>query len=217
MYKAIVLNQTHRTDRKELMNQYFKDAPFLLEFTPGVQYQNPYSIRRQDKYDAVALTHLELLKQAKRNGEKTLFLLEDDCVPYADYIERWTQVKEYLDANLEIWETFNGGQLGIDSVGRVYKFSKNNLMLEASGGSNSHFMYFNVDKVLPKLQKSFGSEERIDIDMFYSMECLNFAAFPFLARQSAGFSDIQQEEKDVSVLYTIATESMSRKLRELIE
>jgi hypothetical protein len=198
------------------MQDYFKDAPFFLEFTPGVQYQNPYSTRRQDKYDAVALTHLELLKQAKRNGEKTLLLLEDDCVPCDDYVDRWTQIKEFLDANLELWETFNGGQLGIDTVKRVYKFSKHNLMLEATGGSNSHFMYFNVDKVLPKLQKSFGSEERIDIDMFYSMECLNFAAFPFLAKQSAGFSDIQQEEKDVSVLYIIATESMGRKLSQFL-
>ena len=216
MYKAYVLNQPYRTDRKELMKEYFQDAPFLLEFTPGVQYQNPYSTRRQDKYDAVALTHLELLKQAKRNGEKTLFLLEDDCVPSTDYLERWTQIKEFLDSNLELWETFNGGQLGIDTVNRVYKFTKNNLMLEAIGGSNSHFMYFNVDKVLPKLQQSFGLDERLDIDMFYPMKCLNLAAFPFLAKQSAGFSDIQQEEKDFSDLYIVATETMGRKLKELM-
>jgi len=216
MYKAYVLNQTHRTDRKELMNQYFKDAPFFLEFTPGVQYQNPYSTRRQDKYDAVALTHLELLKQAKRNGEKTLFLLEDDCVPCADYIERWTQIKEFLDANLELWETFNGGQLGIDTVKRVYKFSKHNLMLEAIGGSNSHFMYFNVDKVLPKLQATFGLDERQEIDIYYTMKCLNFAVFPFLGDQAIGFSDIQDCNRDVSDLYTVAKETMASKLSQFL-
>jgi len=216
MYKAYVLNQTHRTDRKELMKEYFKDAPFLLEFTSGVQYQNPYSTRRKDKYDAVALTHLELLKQAKRNGEKTLFLLEDDCVPATDYSERWTEIKKFLDENLELWETFNGGQLGIDICNRVYRFNKNNLMLQASGGSNSHFMYFNVDKVLPKLQESFGLEDRLDIDVFYTTKCLNFAAFPFLADQSVGYSDIQQENKDYSEVYKHAKYTMGLKLRELM-
>lgn len=216
MYKAIVLNQTHRTDRKQLMQDYFKDAPFLLEFTPGVQYQNPYSTRVKDKYEAVALTHLELLKQAKRNGEKTLFLLEDDCVPCDDYVDRWTQIKEFLDANLELWETFNGGQLGIDIVNRVYKFSNNNFMLQATGGSNSHWMYFNVDRVLPKLQATFGLDERLEIDVYYTMKCLNFAVFPFLGDQAVGFSDIQGEVKDYSCLYVVAKENMDRKLRQLI-
>jgi len=216
MYKAYVLNQTHRSDRKQLMQDYFKDAPFLLEFTAGVQLDNPFTTKKNNKYDAVALTHLELLKQAKRHGEKTLFLLEDDCVPATDYKERWIEIKEFLDKNLDMWETFNGGQLAIDIVSRVYKFNKNNLILEAYGGSNSHWMYFNVDKVLPKLQETFGLEERLDIDMYYTMKCLNFAAFPFLAEQSTGFSDIQQDYRDVSDLYKIAKDTISRKLKDLM-
>lgn len=216
-YTAYVLSQNHRDDRKQLMKEYFKDAPFLLEFTAGIQLENPFATRKQNKYDAVALTHLELLKQAKRKGEKTLFLLEDDCVPSADCIERWNVIKEYLDANLDMWESFNGGQIGIDMVDRVIKFNKNNLILKAYGGSNSHFMYFNVDKVLPKLQESFGLEEKIDIDMFYTLKCLNYAAFPFLAEQAAGFSDIQEGHRDWSVLSIVAQATMSRKLRELTQ
>ena len=137
-------------------------------------------------------------------------------MPAADYCERWTQIKEYLDSNLELWETFNGGQLGIDSIDRVYKFGKNNLMLQAVGGSNSHWMYFNVDRVLPKLYESFSLLERLDIDVYYTKKCLNFAAFPFLAEQSAGFSDIQQDVKDYSFLYAVAKENMAGKLRQLL-
>ena len=123
--KAYVLNQIHRTDRRKNIEEDFKDAPFTLEFTEGIQYSNPYQTRIEDKYDAVAMTHLELLKKAKAEGLKTLLILEDDTMPSEDYIQRWIQIKEYLDANLDMWDTFNGGQLGIHEVKRVIKLNKN--------------------------------------------------------------------------------------------
>ena len=216
MYKAYVLNQTHRTDRRKAIEEDFKEAPFTLEFTEGIQLQNPFKNNIENKYDAVAMTHLELLKQAKRNGEKTLLLLEDDCVPVEDYIIRWNQIKEYLDNNLDIWETFNGGQLGIHDVKQVIKLEKNNLLLKAYGGSNSHWMYFNVDKVLPKLQETFGLEHRLEIDIYYPIKCVNYAVFPFLGMQSAGFSDISNINRDWSVLYIETRQQMKRQLRQFM-
>ena len=214
--KAYVLNQLHRTDRKENMLQDFKDASFTLEFTPGIQYSNPYQTRIEDKYDAVAMTHLELLKKAKAEGLKTLLVLEDDTVPCEDYNERWLQIKEYLDANMDMWDTFNGGQLGIHEVKRVIKLNKNNLILQAYGGSNSHWMYFNVDTVLPKLQESFGLEKRLEIDMFYTLKCKNYTCFPFLGEQCAGFSDISNINRDWSEYYIETKRQMKRNLRELM-
>lgn len=214
--KAYVLNQEHRTDRKENMLRDFKDAPFTLEFTTGVQYSNPYQSRIEDKYEAVALTHLELLKKAKADGLKTLLILEDDVIPSDDYIERWNQIKEYLDANMDLWDSFNGGQLGIHDVKKVIKLNKNNLLLQAYGGSNSHWMYFNVDSVLPKLQESFGLEKRLEIDMFYPLKCKNYAAFPFLGEQAPGFSDISNVNRDWTVLYAETRRQMKRNLRELM-
>ena len=216
MMKAYVLNQLHRTDRWGTIQEDFKEAPFTLERTSGIQYSNPYQSRIEDKYDAVAFTHLELLKKAKRDGEKTLLLLEDDTIPSEDYKERWIQIKEYLDANLDIWDTFNGGQLGITDVKKVIKLNKNNLLLLAYGGSNSHWMYFNVDSVLPKLQESFGQEKRHEIDIYYPLKCRNLAAFPFLGEQSAGFSDISNVNRDWSVLYSETKRQMKRQLRELM-
>jgi len=214
--RAYVLNQTHRTDRKKNIEEDFKDAPFTLEFTEGIQYSNPYQTRIEDKYDAVAMTHLELLKKAKAEGLKTLLILEDDTMPSEDYKERWIQIKEYLDANLDMWDTFNGGQLGIHEVKRVIKLNKNNLLLQAYGGSNTHWMYFNVDSVLPKLQESFGLEKRLEIDLYYPLKCKNYACFPFLGEQSAGFSDISNINRDWSVLYSETKRQMKRNLRELM-
>lgn len=215
-YKAYVLNQTHRTDRKQAIEEYFKDAPFALEFTAGVQLSNPFKTRIESKYDAVALTHLELLKQAKRNNEKTLLLLEDDCVPSVDYIERWTQIKEYLDSNLDKWETFNGGQCSILDVKEVHKLSKNNLLLRAYGGSSSHWMYFNVDKVLPKLQETFGIENQLEIDIYYPLKCINYAVFPFLGTQSSGFSDISNINRNWNDIYTENKLQLKRQLRQFM-
>lgn len=216
MYKAIVLNQTHRTDRWQQMLIDFKDAPFTLERTEGVQYSSPYKTRIESKYEAVALTHLELLKKCKAEGLKTLLLLEDDVIPSDNYIEQWSKAKEYLDANLDLWDTFNGGQLAIHDVKKVIKISKDNLLLQAYGGSNSHWMYFNVDAVLPKLQESFGLEQRLEIDMFYPLKCKNYAAFPYLGEQCAGFSDISNINRDWSVLYSETKRQMKRQLRELM-
>ena len=198
------------------MLEDFKDAPFTLEFTEGIQYYNPYQTRILNKYESVALTHLELLKQAHRNGEKTLLLLEDDTIPYEDYKERWLQIKEYLDNNLDFWDTFNGGQLGITDVKKVIKLNKNNLILQAYGGSNSHWVYFNVDSVLPKLQESFGLAKRLEIDMFYPLKCKNYAAFPFLGDQMPGFSDISNINRDWSELYAETKRQMKRQLLQLM-
>jgi hypothetical protein len=214
--KAYVLNQTHRTDRKENMLEDFKDAPFTLEFTEGIQYSNPFQNRVEDKYDAVAMTHLELLKKARAEGLKTLLLLEDDCTPDQNYIKRWSEIKEYLDNNLDLWDTFNGGQLGILDVKKVIKLNKDNLILQAYGGSNSHWMYFNVESVLPKLLESFGLEKRLEIDMFYPLKCKNYACFPFLGEQSPGFSDINNINRDWTVLYAETKRQMKRNLRELM-
>jgi len=214
--KAYVLNQIHRTDRRKNIEEDFKDAPFTLEFTEGIQYSNPYQTRIEDKYDAVAMTHLELLKKAKAEGLKTLLILEDDTMPSEDYIQRWIQIKEYLDANLDMWDTFNGGHLGIHEVKIVFKLIKNNLLLQAYGGSNSHWIYFNVDSVLPKLQESFGLEKRLEIDLYYPLKCKNYACFPFLGEQSAGFSDISNINRDWSVLYSETKRQMKRNLRELM-
>lgn len=216
MMKAYVLNQLYRTDRKKSMIEDFKDAPFTLEFTEGIQYYNPFQTRIHNKYESVALTHLELLKKAHKENQKTLLLLEDDCVPTEDYIKRWTEIKTYLDAHLEDWETFNGGQLGITDVKKVIKLNKDNLILQAYGGSNSHWMYFNVDAVLPKLQESFGQNHRLEIDIFYPLKCRNYACFPFLGEQAPGFSDISNIDRDWSVLYSETKRQMKRQLRELM-
>ena len=214
--KAYVLNQTHRVDRWVQMQIDFKDAPFTLERTEGIQYNNPYQTRIENKYDAVAMTHLELLKKAKAEGLKTLLLFEDDTMPSDNYIQQWNEIKEYLDANLDLWDTFNGGQLSIIDCKKVIKLNKDNLLLQAYGGSNSHWMYFNIDSVLPKLQESFGLEKRLEIDIFYPLKCKNYACFPFLGEQSAGFSDICNINRDWSALYSETKRQMKRQLRELM-
>ena len=52
--------------------------------------------------------------------------------------------------------------------------------------------------------------------MYYPQQCRNYAAFPFLGLQAAGFSDIQDSDKDFSHLHAVATEIMSYKLRQFL-
>lgn len=212
---AWVINQTHRTDRWESIQEDFKDAPFILKRTEGVQMENPFQNRIENKYDAVALTHIEILKKAKSEGLKTVLILEDDCVPLEDYKERWIKIKEYLDTHLDEWETFNGGQLGIQDVKKVIRIEKNNLLLQAYGGSNSHWMYFNIEPVLEKLL-TIWVKTRQEIDIFYPLKCRNYACYPFLGEQSAGYSDISHLNRDWSEMYKVARYTMKRQLRQYL-
>jgi len=216
METAWVINQTHRTDRWESIQEDFKDAPFILKRTEGVQMENPFQNRIENKYDAVALTHIEILKKAKSEGLKTVLILEDDCVPLEDYKERWIKIKEYLDTHLDEWETFNGGQLGIQDVKKVIRIEKNNLLLQAYGGSNSHWMYFNIEPTLEKLLTLLWWPHKWAIDIFYPMKCKNYACYPFLGEQSDGYSDISHLNRDWSEMYKITRHTMKRQLRQYL-
>lgn len=212
---AWVLNQTHRTDRWESIQEDFKDAPFKLERTEGFQIHNPFKTTIENKYDAVAWTHIAILEKAWSEGLKTVLILEDDCVPLEDYKERWIKIKEYLDTHLDEWETFNGGQLGIYDVKKVIRIEKGNLVLQAYGGSNSHWMYFNIEPTLEKLL-TLWVKTRQEIDLFYPFKCKNYACFPFLGEQSAGYSDISKINRDWSELYKITRHTMKRQLRQYL-
>jgi len=189
---AHVMNLKHRTDRWERIQYYFKDEAIKLERTDGVVITNPFRAGIHSQYEGVARTHYELVKRAKRQGQKTLLMLEDDCKPEKDFGMNWIKMKAWLDSHLDEWDTFNGGALGFSTIANHILLDEC-LLFEPNEGCASHFVYFNVDRMLPRLEAWFVDEPEIDV--YYFAKCKTLCAYPPLAIQDEGYSDIARQHR----------------------
>ena len=140
-------------------------------------------------YYGVAYTHIQLIKDAKARGDKTLLILEDDCV-MMDKTSwgRWLRLKEWCDNHVELWEVFNPGAIMYTRVDDVIRFDEMYLC-KIWGGGASHFIYFNVDSAYQKVLD--WEIEKIDIDVYYTTKLNCWVSYPTLAMQRDGQSDIQ--------------------------
>jgi hypothetical protein len=199
MTTAHVLNLVHRTDRWEKIQKDFEGGPIHLKRVDGVLITNPFQKPIQNQYEAVGRTHYELLKRAKRQGEKTLLVFEDDCQPEKYWIENWTKMKDWLDNHLDEWDTFNGGPLGFSGITNHTLLDECLMFSTNDTGCASHWVYFNVDRMIPKLEewnKGAAAGRGVDIDRFYFEQCTTLSAFPPLGIQAEGWSDISLMHRD---------------------
>jgi hypothetical protein len=152
------------------------------------------SLSKKDRgYYGVAYTHIQLIKDAKARGDKTLFILEDDC-KLVDNTSwgRWLRVKQWCDNNLDKWEIFNPGLVKFVKIEDVIRYDEMFLCKEVGGGG-CHFIYFNVDKAYQKILDWII--EKDEIDAYYSERFNYWVSYPVLAIQRNGHSDIQGFER----------------------
>ena len=152
------------------------------------------SLSKKDRgYYGVAYTHIQLIKDAKARGDKTLFVLEDDC-KLVDNTSwgRWLRVKQWCDNNLDKWEIFNPGLVKFVKIEDVIRYDEMFLCKEVGGGG-CHFIYFNVDKAYQKILDWII--EKDEIDAYYSERFNYWVSYPVLAIQRNGHSDIQGFER----------------------
>jgi glycosyl transferase family 25 len=71
--KAVYINLDHREDRRQIMNHFFQEAGIPLEKTERFS-----AIRHAVGIVGCAMGHIEILKKAKREGWKSVLILEDD-------------------------------------------------------------------------------------------------------------------------------------------
>ena len=207
MQKAFVLNLKHRTDRWEQLQKDFVNVPVVLERVDGIIYKD--NTHRNNSYYGVAMTHIELIKEAKERGDKTILIIEDDCLLEEDGWNRWIVIKQYLDTHLDDWEIFNGGIIGMGDILDIVKIIDVYLVKEV-GGCCCHFLYVNVDKAYNKLMN--WEINKREIDLYYSFEFNYWASYPLLAIQRNGSSDIMNEEKDWSFIIGMTKSECIRKI-----
>jgi hypothetical protein len=207
--EALVINLAHRTDRWKQIQDDFKNTSFRLTRYEGVLVTDPEISRKDKGYIGVARTHMEIVKKAKEEHKKTILILEDDCKPEPNFESNWYKIKDYLDANMDDWEVFNGGICGIESVSKICVL-ENIYLLKEKGGCFCHWLYLNVDKAYDKLMS--WEDKKIEIDLYYSHHFIQYTCFPLLAEQYSGFSDIGERDKDWSLNFMMARLDIRRNL-----
>jgi hypothetical protein len=90
------------------------------------------------RYHGVAYTHIQLIKDAKARGDKTLFILEDDC-ELADKTSwsKWLKIKNWLDNNMEQWEMFNGGIVSPGHIEKIVSIDDLQIIKSAAAAKKS--------------------------------------------------------------------------------
>lgn len=200
---ALVINLDERTDRWEQMNKDFANSSFRLTRYPCILITDPEISRKDRGYIGVARTHIEIVKMCKAKGQKTVLILEDDCKPEPNWEKNWYKIRDYLDSNLNKWEVFNGAVCGIEKMNRVVVREQNDIyLLNTVGGCFCHWLYLNVDAAYDKLLA--WEDNKKEIDLYYTYHFNHYSAYPLLAEQHSGYSNIGEREKDWSVNFMLA-------------
>jgi hypothetical protein len=188
---AYVFNLPHRTERWELMVKNWSNHLNLIKVENMVMVEDDGRPKVKRASEGLGYTHMNLLKEAKAKGMKTILLLEDDAIPEPNWFERWVEIKEYLDTHLDEWDVFNGAVHFLRYFHGTKELEKS-CLINGSVGCASHFIYLNLD-AFDKFMK--WEIEKADIDTFYCNRNKLYCSYPILSKQADGESDIVDEPR----------------------
>lgn len=137
------------------------------------------------------LSHLECIKYAKKQNLKNIFVIEDDCSPCNNFVNRFANIKKYLDGN-DDWYLYLGG---------CNKINENNILNKFTHGGenfitikNAHCMHFVCYNY--KIY-DFFLNHIVDkpIDVIWSEFTNAIVSVPFIAYQNSLYSYIERKNK----------------------
>ena len=130
----------------------------------------------------------------------TTLVLEDDCKLLS--ADKWSQIKEWLDSNLDKWDVYLGGVTNVDKD-EVYIIDKPAGIYGLKFFTSAHFIYYNSSIYNKILNYTPDNSVYNPIDIFISsLEGIKIVtSVPFIAIQSPSYSDIEGIETDYTGLY----------------
>lgn len=205
MLNAYVINLKERNDRYEKISKQFKNLKTLQlqRFDALKSNSSTRNISQKTKvfdgnifddnssWKYCGLSHLEIIKQNMHKNENIL-ILEDDCEikNLETFDEKWSQIKIWLDNNLDKWDIFTGGSTYVEYSSNILNLNNNLNIFQIEKSGTTHFIYYNkisFDKIL-----KWNPENNIQIDKFYkwNSDIKILTCYPFLAIQYESYSDI---------------------------
>lgn len=220
--EAYVLNLDRRPERWEQIQMRFKGFPIKLHRISAIPHRNGAYGNFQ--------SFLKALRIAKQKKLDSILILEDDCIPRADWLKRWAELKVWLDSNPDMWDIYSGGAwggnstlqslsdfLGMDPepIGRagpntIFKYPF--LTLGAHWLYVPKRSYLRMLDIFSKLSILPALDKRLGMDFLNGLFFRAVSSYPFLAYQASSYSNIDKGHVDKQ---TFIKESESRVRRHL--
>lgn len=158
----------------------------------GIQLQRFSAIKHSEGWRGCGASHVAIAREAMRKGLPWVLIVEDDCVPVADFSAKWPIVKEELWDTRNMWDIFLGGPTYVQ--GPITSSGKHLWKIE--GGYALHFYVLYATAYEKAL--AWNPDKHGPIDVYYSNIYHIATTYPRLAIQRPSVSDNRNETVDYS-------------------
>ncbi len=148
------------------------------------------------------MSHVAIARAAMEAGFPWVLVLEDDCVPSADFTARWPAIRKALWAERDSWDIFLGGATLIEGPIEERKSG----FIEIEQGFALHFYVLNASAYTQAL--AWQPDRHGQIDVYYSNIYRIVTTRPAIAYQRPGKSDIQEKDVDYGYIFKEADDAL---------
>lgn len=195
-----VINLDRSIERWTAIQSEWQDIPLqrvsAVEASPG--------------WVGCALSHIKIIEEAKARGDPNVLVWEDDCIPMkrngepanVKVISRlWNEAMIQLTAHPERWDILLGATSKIFDTPIVDPVLSTNLVkiYRISKGYTTHWTLYNASIYDSMIEWKKTQPSQIDVYMYEKARV--YVTLPFLAEQRAGFSNIENGDRDYHNLF----------------
>lgn len=179
----LVINLAHRTDKWQTIQQDFYSRGWPKLFRTEAVLGEP-------GWFGATMSHLKCLYTAKQNKFPWVIIIEDDCLPTENAMQRFVELLPHLWLTREHWDMFMGATTSL----KVESILQTSPPLLRVKGATAHFYLVNehaYDKFIHGLtQRPIVIDELYSLDPSVRMVC----TFPHIAVQRPCIGDTSKGE-----------------------
>lgn len=170
----------------------------------GIKIQRFSGIRHKEGWRGCGAAHVAIAREAMRRGLPWVLVIEDDCLPVADFTERWPIVKKALWNEMGSWDIFLGGPTYIQ--GPIEHKGKDLISIDTAFATHFYVLQAAAyERVI-----AWNPDRHGPIDLYYSNQLRKVTTYPMLATQRASLSDIKGTIIDYSKFFDESDDSMQQ-------
>lgn len=214
--KAYLINLDSRPDRLQTCLTEFENIKSIeIVRFPAIKADPTLMSKNPPGAVACIKSHIEILKNNLDKNENIL-VLEDDVklINKETFDENWTKVKEWLDKNEHLWDTFTGGSV-FGRYGDVKSILNNELsIVSLQKAYSSHFIYYNKYFIKNVINLDPCKAHADGLHLYYPNIRIAIQV-PLIATQHTSSSDVSFETKDWSDNFSLSEDNYKRRLNVL--
>ena len=170
----------------------------------GIKIQRFSGIRHKEGWRGCGAAHVAIAREAMRRGLPWVLVIEDDCLPVADFTERWPIVKKALWNEMGSWDIFLGGPTYIQ--GPIEHKGKDLISIDTAFATHFYVLQAAAyERVI-----AWNPDRHGPIDLYYSNQLRKVTTYPMLATQRASLSDIKGTIIDYSKFFDESDDSIQQ-------